>query len=197
MTFCARRLIGVMILAAALPAMASAQPYPTQDIHFICTNPPGSGADVLVRYFASKIQEVSGRTVLVENRPGAGGNIAMELVARSKPDGHTVLVHSAAAVAASMGLFKKPPFPDAGKALAVAATINRQPFMLVVDAGAPYRTAGELTAAMKAKAAAAGSSTSESRVCSACPLSWNRVITSSWVSSAGLPSCGAEKLQVR
>jgi tripartite-type tricarboxylate transporter receptor subunit TctC len=120
-------------------------------MHFICTNPPGSGSDILVRYFAEKIQQVSGRTVLVENKPGAGGNIAMEYVARSKPDGHTLLVHSASAVAASMGLYKRPPFPDAGKAIAVAATINRQPFMLIVDAKSPFKTLAELTAAMRIK----------------------------------------------
>ena len=127
-----------------------AQAYPSQDIRLICAFPPGSGADVLVRYFAEKLRPVAGRTVIVENKSGAGGNIATEYVARSKPDGHTIYVHAATAVAANQHLFKKPPV-DAGKAIQIAASINRQPFMLVVDAKSPYKTVADLTDAMKPK----------------------------------------------
>ena len=142
-----------MLLAAALACplrCAQAQQYPTQDIHFICVFPPGSGADVLVRYFAEKVRPLTGKNVIVENRSGAGGNIAIEYVARAKPDGYTVLVHGASGVAASMSLFKSPPV-DVGKTIQVAATINRQPFMVLVDAKSPYKTLADLTAAMKAK----------------------------------------------
>jgi tripartite-type tricarboxylate transporter receptor subunit TctC len=140
-------------LVAGLGGMASharAQDYPSQDIRLICAFPPGSGADVLVRYFAEKLRPIANRTVIVENKSGAGGNIATEYVAKSKPDGHTIFVHAGSAVAASMHLFKKPPV-DVGKAFRIAATINRQPWMLVVDAKSPYKTMAELTAAMKAK----------------------------------------------
>ena len=101
-----------LALAAALAAMpvgAHAQTYPTQDIRLICAFPPGSGADVLVRYFADKLRPIANRTVIVENKSGAGGNIATEYVARAKPDGHTIYVHAATAVAANQHLFKKPP----------------------------------------------------------------------------------------
>ena len=146
-----------MVLAVALVAAVAtmagnerAQDYPTQDIRLICAFPPGSGADVLVRYFAEKLRPIANRTVIVENKSGAGGNIATEYTAKAKPDGHTIFVHAGSAVAASMHLFKKPPI-DVGKALRVAATINRQPWMLVVDAKSPYKTVADLTAAMKAK----------------------------------------------
>ena len=122
-----------------MPTGAQAQAYPSQDIRLICAFPPGSGADVLVRYFAEKLRPVAGRTVIVENKSGAGGNIATEYVARAKPDGHTIYVHAATAVAANQHLFKKPPV-DAAKAIQIAASINRQPFMLVVDAKSPYKT---------------------------------------------------------
>lgn len=138
------------VLVVAATASAWAQVYPSQDIRLICAFPPGSGADVLVRYFAEKLRPLAGRTVIVENKAGAGGNIATELVARSKADGHTIYVHAATAVAANQHLFKKPPV-DAGKAIQVAASINRQPFMLVVDAKSSYRSVAELTAAMKPK----------------------------------------------
>jgi tripartite-type tricarboxylate transporter receptor subunit TctC len=131
-------------------AAANAQPYPSQDIRLICAFPAGSGADVLVRYFAEKLRPLAGRTVIVENKAGAGGNIATEYVAKSKPDGYTIYVHAGTAVAANQSLFRHPPV-DVEKAIRVVATINRQPFMLVVDAKSPYKTVAELTAAMKAK----------------------------------------------
>jgi tripartite-type tricarboxylate transporter receptor subunit TctC len=144
----------VFALAAALamaPMGASAQQYPAQDIHFICAFPPGSGADVLVRYFAEKVRPLTGKNLIVENKAGAGGNIAQEYVGRAKPDGHTIFVHAGSAVAANVSMFKKPVFAEVGKAFQVAATINRQPFMLVVDAKSPYKTVAELTEAMKKK----------------------------------------------
>ena len=137
-------------LLAIAPFNAGAQEYPARDIHFICAFPPGSGADVLVRHFAEKLRPIAKRSVIVENRAGAGGNIATEYTAKAKPDGYTIYVHAGSAVAANMHLFKKPPV-DAAKALQVAATINRQPFMLVVDAKSPYKSVADLTAAMKKK----------------------------------------------
>ncbi len=147
------RSIGVLAAAAALsaaPGGVFAQEYPSQDIHFVCAFPAGSGADVLVRYFAEKLRPIVKRTVIVENKVGAGGNIAVEYVARAKPDGYTIFVHAATAVAASMHLYKKPPI-DVGKAFQIAGTINRQPFMIVVNTKSPYKTLAELTAAMKQK----------------------------------------------
>jgi tripartite-type tricarboxylate transporter receptor subunit TctC len=140
-----------LALAAGLGAMtASAQEYPSQDIRLVCAFPAGSGADVLVRYFAEKLRPIVNRTVIVENKAGAQGNIATEYVAKARPDGHTIYVHAGTAVAANQHLFKKPPV-DVAKAIRVAATINRQPWMILVDAKSPYKTVAELTAAMKAK----------------------------------------------
>ena len=98
------------------------------------------------------------QTVVVENKPGANSNIATEYVARSKPDGYTIYPFSATTVAASMHLYKNPPV-DVGKALEIAATISKLPFMLVVDAKSPYQNVAELTRAMKAKGANASYAT--------------------------------------
>ena len=133
------------------PASVYAQAYPTQDIHVICAFPPGSGADVLVRFFSEKLRPLTGKNVIVENRAGAGGNIAQEYVGRSKPDGHTIFIHAGSAVAANVWMVKKPAFPDVGKAFQVAATINRQPFMMLVDAKSPYKSVADVTEAMKKK----------------------------------------------
>ena len=147
---------GAVALAGAFGATggALAQDYPTQDIHLICGFPPGSGADIFVRYFGEKLRPVIGRTVLVENKVGANSNIATEYVARSKPDGYTLYPFAGTTVAATMHLFKNPPV-DVGKALTVAATTSNLAFMLVVDAKSPYMTVAELTAAMKKKGPAA------------------------------------------
>jgi len=148
-----RDLVRVTALAAAIaavPVAAQAQDYPSQDIRFICGFPAGSGADVLVRYFAEKVRAVANRTIIVENKVGAAGNIAAVYTARSKPDGYTVYVHAASAIAANMHLFKTPPI-DAGKDLQIAAGINKQPFMVMVPTSSPYKTLAELTEAMKKK----------------------------------------------
>ena len=143
-----------IVLAAAIVAVPvgaiRAQDYPSQDVRFICGFPAGSGADVLVRYFGEKVRAVANRTVIVENKVGAAGNIAAVYTARAKPDGHTVYVHAASAIAANMHLFKAPPI-DAAKDLQVAAGVNKQPFMVMVPASSPYKTLAELTSAMKQK----------------------------------------------
>jgi tripartite-type tricarboxylate transporter receptor subunit TctC len=136
--------------AAGFSSGAHAQAYPSQDIHFICGFAPGSGADVIVRFFAEKVRALSGRTTIVENKVGALGNIATEYVARAKPDGYTVYITGASALAANMSVFKKPAV-DVGKALQIVATINKQPSMIGVRADAPWKTMTELTAAMKEK----------------------------------------------
>ena len=142
---------GALIMAVGIvPHRASAEVYPSQDIHVICAFPAGSGADVLVRYFAEKLRPISGRTVLVENKPGAGGNIATEYTARARPDGYTIFVHAGNTLASNYHLIKNNPV-DASKQIQIAATINRQAFMLVVDANRPWKALPELTAYLKEK----------------------------------------------
>ena len=162
-----RTLLKSSLGAASLPAgglfpmPALAQQYPAQDIHFVCAFPAGSGSDTIVRFVAEKLRPIIGRTLIVENRFGAAGNVAAEYVMRSKPDGYTVLVHAASALAANMYLFKKPPV-DTTKDVTVAATINRQPFMMVVDAKKPWKTVAEVTEFLKAKGEKATYATSAS-----------------------------------
>jgi tripartite-type tricarboxylate transporter receptor subunit TctC len=139
-----------LIAMSAVPQDARAQAYPSQDVQFICGFAAGSGADIIVRYFADKMRPLINRTIVVQNKPGALGNIATEFVARSKPDGHTIYVTGANSVAASMHIFKKPPV-DVGAALQLVATINKATMMVVVRADAPWKSVPELTAAMKEK----------------------------------------------
>jgi tripartite-type tricarboxylate transporter receptor subunit TctC len=136
--------------ALAFPGSGIAQQFPSQDFRVICAFPAGSGADVLVRYFAEELRKKAGRTVIVENKVGAAGNIAAEFTARAKPDGYTIHIHAGNSTAANYHLFKKPPL-DPSKELQVAATLNQQPFMVIVNAGSPYKNLKELTEAMLKK----------------------------------------------
>ena len=145
-----RAILGGLAASAAFQPARAQQDFPSSDIRLICAFPPGSGADVVVRYFAEKLKPVTKRNVLVENRPGAGGNLAMAYVVKQKPDGHTIYLHTGSSMSANMHVYKNPPV-DAGKEMQVAATINRQGFMMVVDPGSPYKSVQEMTAAMLAK----------------------------------------------
>jgi tripartite-type tricarboxylate transporter receptor subunit TctC len=134
---CTARLARLLVPAALLlSASAQAQDYPNKDIHFICGFGAGTGADTIVRYYAEKLRPIINRTILVENRAGAGAN--------------TILVHGGSGLASNMHVYKKPPVPSVD-AFQIFATINQQAFMLVTDTGKPWKTVAELTAAMKQK----------------------------------------------
>ena len=155
-----RGLSAIAIAAALFGAgAAKAQQYPSQDIHFICGFAPGSGADIIVRFYAEKVRVLSGRNIIVENRVGAIGNIATEYVARSKPDGYTVYITGASALAASQNISKNPSV-DVGKQLQIVGTINKQPVMIGVRADGPIKTMAELTALLKSKGDKASYATS-------------------------------------
>ena len=140
--------LAAALLLAALPA--AAQTFPAADIRLICGYPAGSGADIIVRFFAEKLRPLAVRTVLVDNKTGAMGNIATEYVARAKPDGTTVYLNGSGVLAASMYLFKKPPV-DVGRELQVVAAVNRLATMLAVRADAPWQSLAQLTAYLKQK----------------------------------------------
>jgi len=148
---CMRTLPKVMLLGLlGLSAPVQADEYPQGDVRVVAAFPPGSGSDVVVRWFAEKLKPLMNRTVIVENKPGAGGNIATEYVARSKPDGLTIYLHTGSSMSANMHVFKRPPV-DVAKAMQVVATINRQAFMLVVHPDRPWKSVAELTAYLKDK----------------------------------------------
>ena len=81
----------IAAMACAFASAASAQDYPNRPIHVVIGFAAGSGADILTRFYANKLAEVSGQSTVVENRPGAVGIIAATVVTKAKPDGYTVL----------------------------------------------------------------------------------------------------------
>ena len=105
---------------------------------------------MLVRYYAEQIRPLTGRTVIVENKPGAQGQIAMETLVRAKPDGHTLHLTAGVAPAVSLALYKTYTI-DPEKQLQIAATLSRQPYMIAVHSSKPYKTLADLTAVLKQK----------------------------------------------
>jgi tripartite-type tricarboxylate transporter receptor subunit TctC len=145
----------VKALAAALLALAAplgaAQDYPAREIRSICNFSPGSGADIVVRYYSDALSRLAGRPVLVENRPGAQGLLATDFVAKSKPDGYTLMITPASSTLASAPhLFKKLPFDPVNDFDAVTTLLTLS-FTIAVDANGPLRTIPELVARLKSR----------------------------------------------
>src|SRR5262245_16842944 len=149
--------LAALVAAALLDACAAAQAqsYPNREIHLVVGLPAGSGGDVIARFYADKLAQLAGRPVVVENKPGMILSIGADYVAKSRPDGYTVLITSVTSShAANLYNFKKLPY-DPIKDFAPVATLQRSYFILMVRPEAPWTTVGELTAAMKPKGAKA------------------------------------------
>ena len=128
----------------ALPGALAAQNYPSKPVRLIVGFTPGGGVDINARLLAAKLSEYLGTQVIVENRPGAGTNIANEFVARSAPDGHTLLM-STATVAINMTLYKKVNF-DTLRDFAAVSVFSASPNVLVVNASVPATSVEQLVA---------------------------------------------------
>jgi tripartite-type tricarboxylate transporter receptor subunit TctC len=131
-----------------LPAMA--QDYPSRPVRILIGLPAGGGADLLCRYFADQLARVTNQTVVVENRPGAGGNLATQAVATSKPDGYTLLFSTSNPLTGNFYLYKDVSFSI--KDFAPVTTLARAGFVLVVSGKSDIHSVAELTKSLKEKA---------------------------------------------
>ncbi len=137
--------------AALLPAsQAFAQDFPNKPIRFIVPFPPGSGTDTSARYFGKKLTDLTGQPVVVDNRPGANGFIAVRALLAAPADGYTVFVGSNSTLAVNVALFKKLPY-DPQTDLAPLTMMMRAPTLVVVPANSPYKTLAELVSAARAQ----------------------------------------------
>jgi tripartite-type tricarboxylate transporter receptor subunit TctC len=141
----------IALLLAAVASAAMAQDYPAREIRSICNFGPGSGADILVRFYSDRLSRLAGKPVIVENKPGANGAIATDALAKSRPDGHTIMITPASStIAAAPALFKNLPF-DTTKDFQAVTTIATVTFVLLVDASKPVKSIPELVAVLKQK----------------------------------------------
>ena len=155
-------------VAMQLVALTSAlaQTYPSRAVRLIVPFPAGSATDHVARVVGSHLQESLGQPFVVENRPGAQGIIAAEGVAKSAPDGYTLLVTTNTAVAANVSLFKKLPY-DPVRDFAPVARIGTTPLVLMVKSDLPAKNVPEFLAYVKARPGklSAGYGSSSSQVC--------------------------------
>ena len=143
-------LLAAVTAAPALAQMPAAAPaYPTQPIRLLVGYAPGGPTDIIARLVATRLQEVLGQTVVVENKAGASSNIASEEVARAKPDGHTLLLGTIAN-ATNMTFYKKMNY-DTLRSFAPITQLVASPSVLMVNATLPVRNVSELIALGKAK----------------------------------------------
>ena len=144
-----RRTLGAAAALALAPDLAWAQAFPSKPIRLIVPYSAGGGADTTARLIAPKLQEALGQTVVVENKPGAGGMIGDEIVAKATPDGHTLLI-GAFAHAVNPSLFPKMPFrtPEDFAPVSLLVTV---PELMVITPSHPAKTVAELMALAKAQ----------------------------------------------
>lgn len=137
----------------ALPSIARAQgadAYPNRPIRMIVGFAAGGGTDITARTLQPKLQQILGGTIIIDNRPGAGGNVATEMVVRAQPDGYTLLMGTIAALAINPTLYRNLPF-DPQTDLTPISQSGSILNVLVVPADRPWRSLAELIAAAKAR----------------------------------------------
>jgi tripartite-type tricarboxylate transporter receptor subunit TctC len=136
------------VLASVLPHAASAQVFPAKAIRILCPFPPGGGVDITARAISQELAAQLGQPVIVENKPGAGGNVAAAEVARSAPDGHTLLLTLNALHAISPHLYASLPF-DAMKDFSFITPLVSFHNVLIVGPGSTLHSVQEVISAAK------------------------------------------------
>jgi tripartite-type tricarboxylate transporter receptor subunit TctC len=152
-------LLGLAFIGAAggqTWAQERAEDYPTRQVNFIVPFAPGGGTDILGRLFGQKLSDRFGKPFVIENRPGAGTVTAAVQVAKSVPDGYTIMMATSGTMAMNPTLYKKLPY-EPGKDLVLAALICNVPFVLVVNPELPVHSVADLVKLAKERPLSYGS----------------------------------------
>jgi len=140
----------LLVLAAALPlTQAYAQQYPTRPVRMVVPLTPASGADIAGRIVGRQLQDAWKQMVVIDNRPGAGGQIGTQIVVRAASDGHTLLVQSSSH-AVNPAIYRNLPY-DSQKDLIDVASLGSTPYVMITSPSGPYRPLKALIDAAKAK----------------------------------------------
>jgi len=142
------RLLAIVALCAA-SAGAFAQAYPSKPIRIVVGFPPGGGNDIIARLVGAKVQESWGQPVVIDNKPGANSIIAAEFIAKSAPDGYTLLVNATGGMSVNPVLYAKLPY-DSLKDFVPISMVGSFPLVLVVHPSVPANSVQELVAYAKA-----------------------------------------------
>lgn len=137
-----------LLAAAAMSTPALAQAWPSKPLRIIVPYPPGGSSDIIARAISQPLSEALKQPVIIENRPGANGNLGADAVAKSAPDGHTLLLCDTGALAISPSVYTKLPF-NPSKDLTGVTMLAYSPHMLVVNPSVPANNLQELVALSK------------------------------------------------
>jgi len=140
----------VIALVVFCAAPAQAQPYPGKPIHILVPYAPGGITDIAARIVGAKLTETWGQQVVVENKPGGNGFIAMTAGAKAAPDGYTLVMVTVGDVAINPAMFKEMPY-DVERDLAPIAMVSDAPMVLAANADAPFKSVADAIAAAKAQ----------------------------------------------
>lgn len=140
-----RRTLLALAVVACLP-VGAASAYPNQPVTLVVPYPPGGTTDIAARAMANAMQEHLGQTLVVENRPGAGGNVGMDVLARAKPDGYTIAMGTIGTQTINQFLYKDMPF-DPEKDFDPIALVMTAPNVISVRSDSPYKTLADLVEA--------------------------------------------------
>ena len=140
---------GVVPLVVASTATAAAPAYPSKPLRLVTGSAPGGGSDFVARALAEKLSERLAQTVLVDNRPGAGGSIGADVVAKANSDGYTLLLNTGSAIAVNPALQPQP--YDVKRDFAPVMLVSRAPFVLAVHPSLAAKSVTELVALLKAQ----------------------------------------------
>src|ERR1700733_11375340 len=145
------RMLGFVIALLAFSAAgAQAEDYPSRPIRILVPYSPGGIADIAARLVGAKLTEAWGQQVIVENRPGGNGFIAVTDAAKSAPDGYTLVMVTTGDVAINPVLFKDIPY-DVDRDLAPIASVSDAPMVLATNGASPYKTVADVLAAARAQ----------------------------------------------
>jgi tripartite-type tricarboxylate transporter receptor subunit TctC len=145
-----RALVAGVSIIAISQQPAHAQEYPSKPITFVVPYAAGGNADLRSRQVAQKLSIILHTPVIVDNKPGAGGNIGTAFIARAAPDGYVIGMGNFAPLAVNQALFKKLPY-DPQKDLLPVVLVEKGPLVLMVNPKSPYKTVQDIVAAAKAK----------------------------------------------
>lgn len=144
-----RRLL-LALAASVLATGAFAQAWPSKPIRIVVPFPPGGGTDTIARETSMKVAAATGWTFVIDNKPGAGGNLGVDSVAKSPPDGYTLVIGQTSNIAINPTLYAKMPY-NSQKDLAPVVLLANAPLVMVAGTGTPYQTVADAVAAAKAK----------------------------------------------
>ena len=143
-------ILSALALSVIACGASAQQSYPAKPIRFVVPFPPGGGTDILARQVSNKLTERLKWNIVVDNKPGAGGNIGIDAAAKSPPDGYTIVIGQTSNLAINPSLYKKLPY-DPIKDLTPISLVAAFPIAITVSAKGPHKTFADVIAAAKAK----------------------------------------------